>query len=163
MRYLAFLTIFALLITACQTESTAKLQPLNLLKYGVPVTIMAPDSVNVKTMDLLVQKDITITGEDDGYYLQIFASDATTTDAKRVASELKAEVQNNPYFKEFILEEDKGFIYKTVIDSTQTSYGFQQVRIQGDREFIFQNGLIGTFTQEEAQAMYNAVKPQPKK
>lgn len=160
-----FILLFTIIITivACQSDPVSNLKPLNLLQYGVPISIMAPDSAEVKTMDLLVQKDITVKGEDN-YNLQIFASDATTSDEARIATELKGEVQNNPYFSKFVNETDpNGFVYQLEIDSTTTSYGFQLVRIMGDREYIFQNGLVGIFTQDEINTMYNAVKEDIKK
>lgn len=157
-KLLIYSTLFLLSLNACQTDPTSSLKPLNLLPHGVPIIIMAPDSAKVRTMDLLVQKDITVKGE-DGYNLQIFASDASTTDVERIVSGLKTEVKNNPFFTRMVSEEDMdGFIYETKIDSTNTSYGFQLVRIKGDREFIFQNALVGTFTEEEIRTMYAAVK-----
>ncbi len=143
---------------SCQSDPTSHLKKLSLLPYGVSLEIMAPDSAKVRTMDLLVQKDITVRGE-DGYDLQIFASDATSTDAAKIASELKGEVKNNPYFSKIVDESDaNGFIYETKIDSTTISYGFQLVRVKGDKEFIFQNALAGTFSESEIRTMYQAVK-----
>ena len=150
------------LLGACQSDPTSNLKPLNLLEHGIPITILAPDSAKIRTMDLLVQKDITVKGE-DGYDLQIFASDATSTDVSKIASELKGEVKNNPYFSKIVDESDpNGFIYETKLDEKTISYGFQLVRVMGDREYIFQNALIGTFSQEEIQIMYQAVKNKKK-
>ncbi len=149
---------FLFLLGSCQSDPTSSLSPLSLLPHGIPITIMAPDSAKVKTMDLLVQKDITVKGE-NGYDLQIFASDATSTDVSKIASELKGEVKNNPYFSKIIDETDSnGFIYETKLDSTNISYGFQLVRVMGDREYIFQNALMGTFSEAEIRTMYHAVK-----
>ena len=150
------------LLGGCQSEPASNLKPLSLLPHGIPITILAPDSAKIRTMDLLVQKDITVRGE-DGYDLQIFASDATSTDVSKIASELKGEVKNNPYFTKIIDESDpNGFIYETKLDSTTISYGFQLVRVMGDREYIFQNALVGTFTQDEIKTMYQAVKDKKK-
>jgi len=158
MKNLSILFSILLFLGACQSDPTSSLTPLNLLQHGIPITIMAPDSAKVRTMDLLVQKDITVKGE-NGYDLQIFASDATSTDVTKIASELKGEVKNNPYFSKIIEEsDDNGFIYETKLDSTVTSYGFQLVRLMGDREYIFQNALVGTFSEGEIRTMYNAVK-----
>jgi len=150
------------MLGGCQSESASSLKPLSLLPHGIPITILAPDSAKIRTMDLLVQKDITVRGE-DGYDLQIFASDATSTDVSKIASELKGEVKNNPYFSKIIDESDpNGFIYETKLDSTTISYGFQLVRVMGDREYIFQNALVGTFSQDEINTMYQAVKDKKK-
>lgn len=162
MKNLSIVLCFLVLMGACKSDPTSNLTPLSLLPHGIPITIMAPDSAKVRTMDLLVQKDITVRGE-DGYDLQIFASDATSTDVAKITSELKGEVKNNPYFSKIVEETDvNGFIYETKLDSTITSYGFQLVRVMGDREYIFQNALVGTFSKEEIQTMYHAVKEKKK-
>ena len=158
MRNSFVISLLCLLFFACQQEPKTNLKPLNLLQYDIPLTIMAPDSAEVKTMDLLVQKDVTIKGGDD-YFVQIFVSDAITTDTKKILADLMADVKKNRYFSKMVKEEENGFIYETMIDSTHTNYGFRQVRVQGDREFIFQTGLIGTFDQAQVEIMYNAVKP----
>lgn len=158
MKNLCIVFCVLLLMGACKSDPTSNLKPLSLLPHGIPITIMAPDSAKVRTMDLLVQKDITVRAE-DGYDLQIFASDATSTDVTKIASELKGEVKNNPYFSKIVDEsEPNGFIYETKLDSTITSYGFQLVRVMGDREYIFQNALVGTFSEAEIRTMYQAVK-----
>lgn len=161
MRIYCLSLLLCLMFFSCQTEPKNNWKPLNLLQYDIPLTILAPDSAKVKTMDLLVQKDVTIKQGDD-YYIQIFASDAVTTDHKKIVRELKADVQNNPYFSKFVFEEEDGFIYETTIDSTFQSFSFRQVRIQGDREFIFRTGLVGDFTEEQVRKMYDAVKPRKK-
>ena len=162
MKNLCIVFCVLFLLGACQSDPTSNLKPLSLLPHGIPITIMAPDSAKVRTMDLLVQKDITVRGE-DGYDLQIFASDATSTDVTKITSELKGEVKNNPYFSKIVDESDpNGFIYETKLDSTSTSYGFQLVRVMGDREYIFQNALVGTFSEAEIQTMYEAVKDKKK-
>jgi len=158
MRNYFLIALLSLIFFACQQDASSNLKPLNLLEYDIPITIMAPDSAEVKTMDLLVQKDVTIKSGDD-YFVQIFVSDAVTTDTKKIVAELMAEVKKNRYFSKIIKENPEGFIYQTAIDSTHTSYGFRQVRVQGDREFIFQTGLIGTFDQQQVENMYEAVKP----
>ena len=57
-----------------------------------------------------------------------------------------------------IEEEEVGFIYETVFDSTATNYGFKYLKIQGDKEYIFQTGLVGTFGLDDVKMMYEAVK-----
>jgi len=162
MKNLCVVLCVLFLLSACQSDPTSHLKPLSLLPHGIPITIMAPDSAKVRTMDLLVQKDITVRGK-DGYDLQIFASDATSSDVSKIASELKGEVKNNPYFSKIVDEsEANGFIYETKLDSTITSYGFQLVRVMGDREYIFQNALVGTFSEADIRTMYQAVKEKKK-
>ncbi len=159
MRLLLLTTISAILFTSCSTgSSTSGLQPLNLLKKGgIPITILAPDSNQIQTMDLIVQKDISIKGPDN-YYVQIFASDAQTTDISRLKNTMMTEVKTLPYFEKIVSEQDNGFIFENKIDSTQSSYDFRFVKVKGDTEYRFQAGLIGTFTKSEAERMFEAVQ-----
>lgn len=149
------------LLMSCQSEPTSNLKSLNLLQYGVPMSILAPDSAKVETMDLVVQKDITVKSrENDDYYVQIYASDAETNDVAQIKSTQLREVKGNRYFSKIINEEEQGFIYETKLDSTNINYGFRYVYLQGDKQYVFQTGLIGTFTQEEVENMYKAVQQQ---
>ncbi len=147
-----------LLVYACGSEEKSNLSPLDLTSYDVPVTIMAPDSANVKKMDMGgIMKDVTVKKGED-YYVQIYASQAATNDIAKLKSDQLADIKSNPFFSKIIKEEEAGFIYENKIDSTMTSHGFCYVYVQGDREFVFRTGLVGTFTLEEAEKMYEAVK-----
>ncbi len=159
--YLLLAVLFTGLF-ACQNTSTAKLKSLDLLQYGIPITIMAPDSAKVVAGSLSFSQDITIKSPDDNYDVQIFAYDATTTDISAVKASHIAEAKSNAYFSEIIEEEEAGFIYSTVFDSTATNYGFKYLKIQGDKEYIFQTGLVGTFGLEDVKMMYDAVKNEKK-
>lgn len=157
--------LLAILFTglfACQNASNTKLQSLDLLQYGIPITIMAPDSAKVVAGSLSFSQDITIKSPVDNYDVQIFAYDATTTDLSAVKASHIAEAKSNAYFSEIIEEEDAGFIYSTIFDSTATNYGFKYLKIQGDKEYIFQTGLVGTFGLEDVKMMYEAVKNEKK-
>ncbi len=156
----AFAVILSVFI-ACATDAKDGWKPLNLLEYGVPITILAPDTPDVKVSDLLVQKDITLKKGDD-YYIQIYASDATTTDVSTVVNQQKALLKENPYFQRFVTDEPDGFVYETQVDSSNINYGFRHIRLQGDKEYIFQTGLIGKFTEEEVRKMYDSVRPETK-
>ena len=130
---------------------------LDLMSYEMPIVIQAPADAEIKKMDLIVQKDITVkSGE--AYYVQIFESDMSSNDPNSIKEELLKDVQENPYFSELISEEANGFIYKTMIDSTQENYGFRYVRLQGNKEYTFQTGMIGLFSLDQVKSMYEAVK-----
>lgn len=156
MRNILFL-LSLLIFIACQNESAAEWKHKSLLEYGVPLSIPAPDSVKVEQMDLIVKKDISLRN-DEGYFVQIFAGDAVTTNVSTVKATQKSEVESNPYFSKMISENDAGFFYQTAVDSNNINYGFRHVVIQGDKEFIFQTGLIGRFTEEQAMKMYEAAQ-----
>ena len=142
----------------CTQDPSSKYSKLSLLEYGFPIDIMAPDSPVIKTFDLVVKKDITIQKGDD-YLVQIFMGNATIYDAKRVKDQLLDDFrEDNEYFEELILNEDQGFIYKTAVDTLNPNYGFFYVKVQGDKEFIFQPGIMADFSLEEIERMYGAVK-----
>lgn len=156
MKYFTLL-LLSFLLFSCSDNSQENLKPLNLLKHGVPITIMAPDSAEVKTMDLVVQKDITIKKGDD-YNVQLFASEASAANVASAITSLKSEVQSGAYFSEFMKEEPAGFIFQIKIDSTHTSYDFRHVKLFGDKEYIFRTGLMGSFTLEQVENMYQSVQ-----
>lgn len=147
-------------IGSCQQEAAGDWEPTSLMPYGVPVTIMAPDSVVVKTSDMGgLLKDITVRGGEE-YSIQIYATDAETNDISKIKANQLADVKSNRYFSRIVEEEEAGFIYETQIDSSNINYGFRYIHLQGDKEYIFQTGLTGLYTQEEVERMYEAVKPQ---
>jgi len=159
MRSYYMLWIALITIMACQNNTaTSNLKSTDLLQYGIPITIMAPDSIAVKSGNLGFSQDVTIKGEEAGFDLQIFAYSATTMDINKVKEEQLAEIKSNRYFSKIIQEDPDGFLYEMALDSTNLNYGFKYLRIQGDKEYTFQTAMVGTFSLEEAKGMYEAVK-----
>lgn len=150
--------MLVVLLSACEQEPVSDWKPFSLLKYGVPLTILAPDSVKVEQMDLIVKKDIELKKGDD-YYIQLFAADATTTDVAAIKAAQQANVESNPYFSKIIEEKDDGFIYQTAVDTANVNYSFRRILVVGDREYIFQTGLVGKFSLEDVMRMYEAIDP----
>lgn len=148
---------FVLCLGACTKKHQVKLVELDLMSYEMPIVIQAPEGAEINKMDLIVQKDITVKSG-DGYYIQIFESDITNRDPQQVKAQLLETVQENPYFSQLIQEDPNGFIYKTQIDSTRENFSFRYVRLQGDKEYTFQTGMIGQFTLDQVRTMYEAVK-----
>jgi len=155
---LVFIVLSGLIFFACQSDSNAGLTPTSLLEYGVPITILAPDSVDVSVDDIGMIKDITVEGGDE-FFIQIYASDAETTDIARIKAEQLDLVKASPFFSKIMEEDQNGFIFENVIDSTTTSYGFRHIRVQGDREFVFQNHLSRIFSLDQVTQMNKAVQP----
>ena len=157
-----FLLFAVMFLAACSSEEKTNLVPLNLLKYGLPITIMAPDSADVKKVDMgSILKDVTVKKGED-YFIQIYASQATTNDIARLKSQQLSDVKDNPFFSKILSEDEAGFIYENKLDSTTISHGFNYVYVQADMEYIFQTGLIGTFSLEAVEKMYEAVKQNKK-
>jgi len=135
---------------------------LDLLEHGIPFSILSPDSADVKTLDYgKIMKDVSIKKGDD-YFVQIFASDANSTDLAVVKEEQVKEVKREKHFSKIVEETDAGFIYESQKDST-IYYGFRYVRLQGSKEYILQNGFKGFFTEEQARSMFKAVSTQSSK
>jgi hypothetical protein len=133
------------------------MKPLDLSPHGLHITIMAPDSAVVQEKDYNFMRDITIR-KDSGFFLQIFEFAAPRLDAAGEKLRQLTAVQEDPYFREIIREEDQGFIFSKQADSTTIDYDFRYVKILGDKELIFQAGLVGTFSLPDIERMYRAVK-----
>lgn len=158
MKHLALLAGFALLFfTACQEDASAW-KETDLLAYGIPLTIDAPDSVQIESNDMVGSlQDVTVKGE--GYNVQIFASSAETNDVSQVKARQLESVKDLRYFSRVVEEEENGFIYEFLIEQDNPTYGFRYIVIQGDKEYIFQPGLSAMYNLEQAQQLYQAVKP----
>jgi len=176
MKNILYISLICLIAASCTSDKKSNLVELNLMNKGIPMTIMAPDSSKVKTGDFGLAKDVTIQKGDD-YSVQVFAYDATTTDIAKAKAEQLAEVEAGSYFNKIISESPNGFIYETKFTSkafVQTpkkvdsetaktdenatiNYGFRRIYIKGGKEYVFQTGLMGTFSLEDVQVMYDAV------
>lgn len=159
MRKIAYFCLALLVFAACRQDEFGDWQETNLLACcQLPISVMAPDSVDIKSSKLGgLYQDITLRKGSD-YFVQIYASDANTNDIARIKSDQLEQVRALPYFSRVVEEEEQGFLYENVIDSTNINYSFRYVALVGDKEFIFQPGLTGLFTEGEARRMYEAVK-----
>jgi len=161
MRLLTIAISLCFFFFTCTDEPTMNLIPLNLLAYGIPLTIMAPDSADIKKEDWGSMQIVTIKKGKD-YDLQIQASEAISTDIATVKAQKIIDVKNKRYFSKIIKEDANGFVFETQPDSTTNYYGFRYITIQGDVEYVIQNGLAGNYTLEQAENMYEAIKPKKK-
>ena len=156
-----FLLFSVSFLLACNRDPKMKLKPLDLVSYGLPITIMAPDSAEILKKEYNIMRDITIR-KDNWYFVQIFESVVTTPDPVEVKKSQLESIKKDKYFKEIIREDESGFIFRKQIDSTLIDYDFRYIRIIGDKEIIFQTGLIGTFTLEDVERMYKSVSTKQK-
>ena len=154
---IVLLGLATVLFFACQSDPNQGMTLMDLTGYGAPLSIYAPDSATVKTQDFGISKDISIQAGKD-FFVMLLASEANTTDAAKVKVEQLQSVKEGTYFSQIVQEDDKGFIFENQLDSTNLFYGFRYVKIQGDKEFIFQEGLSGGFSLEAVEKMYNAVQ-----
>lgn len=144
------------LFAACSQDQEDNWKPLDLLPYNVPVTILAPDSVDVNSESLAgVVQDVTLKAP--GYSIQIYGTELETNDLARLKAEQISEVKNTPYFSRIVQEETSGFIYENLID-TSLNYNFRYILPRGDKLYTFQTGIVETYNLEEAKRLYEAVK-----
>jgi len=152
--------LLALFFLACASDPADQWKELDLMKYQIPVKIMAPDSAKVKATNLSgIMQDVTVKSLTDRYCysVQVLASQASTNDMTKLKAEQLELVRDNRYFESIVKEEPNGFIFQNLIDTTSL-YGFRHIIYQGDQEFVFQNSFDGTFSLEEVEAMYAAVQ-----
>ncbi len=153
-----FIILFALVtLYSCKNNPVDDYKALSLLQYGMPVDVKAPEGAKVEAHDLGVMNDVVITSGDD-YNVQIYASDANTIEVSKVLAEQKEQVKAGPFFSKILEEYEEGFIYEKKIDDTNLNYDFRYVKLMGDREYIYQTGLFGTFTEDQVRAMYESVQ-----
>jgi len=88
---------------------------------------------------------------------RFFSSDLLTLDKKVVMNEKLVEAKSHRYFSKIISEEDDGFIFEKNVDGI-LNYDFRYVKIQGDKEFVFQTGLVGNYSEDDVKSMYASVK-----
>jgi hypothetical protein len=80
-----------------------------------------------------------------------------THDPLVAIAEQKKTVENSPYFSKFIHEEDHGFIFEKKIDDNNINYDFRYIKLRGGKEYLFQTGLIGKFSEDQVRKMFEAV------
>jgi hypothetical protein len=156
MRYIGF-WIVAIVLAACSNSPDSGWKEVNLIDHGIPLTIKAPENLEVERSKLAFQEDITIKGE-NGYDLQVFVSDAIVNSTEAAIQNHKELVSDNPFFSKYIQEDADGFIYQNQLDSTYTSFGFRYVKLMGGKEYVFQEAMMGTFEEEQIKAMYEGVR-----
>jgi hypothetical protein len=158
MKFLGLFVLLSLLMVDCKpADPVGAYDDLDLMSYGLPIKIKAPSDAVVKSENLGFIQDVTIKG-DDNFYIQIQSGTATTTNITSIKDEYLNTLKSGKYFSKIIEEEDAGFIYEKDLGNGNLNYDFRYIKVQGDKEYIFQRGLVGQYTIDEIKAMYNAVK-----
>ncbi len=142
---------------SCSNKKKDDLKTLDLISYGIPLKVKAPEGTVVKTEDMSIAKDITLK-KGDGYFIQILNTTALDNDISKIKKENLEEVKKSPYFSKIILDEDNGFIFEKKMNDTLVNYDFRYIKIQGDQQYTFQTGLYGMFTKDQVMKMYNSIK-----
>lgn len=148
-----------LLFASCKdgaAPSASNLNDLDLMSHGLPIKIKAPADAKVVAEDMGFIKDVTVKGEGN-YFLQIMGSEMSTTDVTAVVNSQKEDAKKGPFFAEIVSEDASGFIFKKQVTPDRINYDFRKIKIQGDQEYIFQTGMMGSFSLDEVKAMYAAI------
>jgi hypothetical protein len=151
-----FFIAITLSITACKVDSTNNWNEVDLLAYGIPIKINAPEKFEVKKTTFSSHDNFTIKG-DNNYSMEIFVSDATVNEPMTIKKELLEFTQGNKFFSELVLDQDNGFIYKLVIDSSNVFYGFRKVKIQGSSQYVFQNPIMSQYDEVMARSLFESI------
>ncbi len=155
-RTILYILASTLIIFSCKPDPLEGMKKTELMQYGFPIAMHVPEGAEIKKTDYGVMQDLTVKA-DENYYVQIFMSDLLTLDKKTVMNDKLAEAKSHKFFSKIIAEEDDGFIFEKNVDGI-LNYDFRVVKIQGDKEYVFQTGLAGNYSEEDVKAMYASVK-----
>jgi len=153
-RYITFV-ITLCFIVSCGPKKT-KYPSIDLLKHGFAISVEAPADAEIASDDLGVMKELTIKSGKD-YNVQILKSNSNTTVVSDALNNQMKMVKTDQYFTKVIEEHDNGFIFEKDIDGN-VNYDFRYIKLIGDQEYIYQTGMMGTFTEESVRAMYESVQ-----
>ncbi len=143
--------------SSCSHGNKDDFKQLDLISYGIPLKVKAPEGTIVKTEDMGIVKDITLK-KGNGYFIQILNSTVMNDDISKLKNDRLEEVKKSPYFSKIILDEDNGFVYEKKMNDSIFNYDFRYTKIQGDQQYTFQTGLFGMFTKDQVMKMYNSIK-----
>jgi len=146
--------LMMMVMVSCKSEP--KYPKTNLLKYGFGVDINAPADAEIKSDDLGIMKEVTVISGDK-YNVQILKSTTSSTEVSKGIADQKSLVKSDRYFSKFLEESDNGFIFEKDIDGN-VNYDFRYIKILGDQEYIYQTGMLGTYTEEAVREMYKSVQ-----
>ncbi len=153
-KYIAILFSF-LIIVSCGSK-TANYPSRDLLKHGFSISVKAPVDAKIASDDFGVMKELTIQSGEE-YNVQILKSNSNTTVvADALGGQMKL-VKSDRYFTKVIEEHDNGFIFEKDIDGN-INYDFRYIKLIGDQEYIYQTGMMGTYTEEAVRTMYESVQ-----
>jgi len=145
----------SILVIGCGSKS-ANYPSTDLLKHGFSISVKAPADAKIASDDLGVMKELTIQSGKE-YNVQILKSNSNTNIVKDAVNGQMKMVKSDRYFTKVIEEYDNGFIFEKDIDGN-INYDFRYIKLIGDQEYIYQTGMMGTFTEEAVRTMYDSVQ-----
>lgn len=154
-KFLLYIFIIFTYIVGCQSNAKPK-NGTDLMKYGIPYTIVAPDDVTLTKIGSGTLSDVNIKNN-RGYDVQVYMSDAYTADLAKLKQMKKDQVIEHPQFSKIVEEFDNGFLYEKQADDGNRSFDFMIIKVQGDKEINFQAGNSKPFTETDAKSMIQSV------
>lgn len=145
------------MLAVMSCDNGTKLSPRDLMSDGLPIKIMAPDSVQVTFDDMGIIKEMNVKG-DGNYNVQITAVSTDVANLAKAIDQEKESAEGSAFFSKMIEENEDGFIYEKKIDEEYTNYDFRLVKIRGDQKYVYKTGLGEQYSLDDVKMMYNAVK-----
>jgi len=143
------------LLAGCRQEVKMK-GGFDLMKFGIPVTLQAPEGVTATQQGKGSTVDVRVT-DSKGYDIQVFMFDATTSDLKSLVSQKKEIAASHPDFVKIVEEYEDGFLYEKK-SGAQKSHDFFLIRVSGDKEINFQCGNGGNYSESQVKTMINSIR-----
>jgi hypothetical protein len=153
MKNILFFALVTVMMTACKLGEV-KMVAVDLLKYGIPVTIQAPENATVTQP--YGEGEVWIQDTASNFDIQVMKMITLGNDAAKVKSEQLEATKTVEGFSKLIMEEKSGFIFEENI--AVLNYDFKYIIVQGDHQYIFQKGFTTIATLEAVEKMYEAVK-----
>ena len=155
------LLAFSLACSPASRDDQGAWAKLDLMPYGIPVEIMAPDSARVNVTRVGEVEDVAIRNEGiQPFSIQIFVQPVLLNDIPALKFNQINEVRSNPEFGKIVEEDEQGFIFFLNDVNGGERYHFRYVHLQADREYVFTSGFEERFSLEEARRMLNSVRQQ---
>ncbi len=150
-----FSILLFVVFAGCAGQTTKK-NGLNLLGFGIPFTIMAPEDVKVTKLGSGTLTDVNI-HNNIGYDIQVFMGNAFTSENTKLKQQKKNQVIELPDFSKIVEEFDSGFIFEKKHEDSTRSYDFFVIMTLSDKEISFQGGNSKNFTESEVKKMVKSI------
>ena len=137
------------------------LAPLDLVKYGIPITLQAPKGatveVNCPKSKAIDNMCLAIKTNKFHVRVDMLGKEYLLDSAKTKGLE---RIQAKGNFGDLVLNEENGFVYQTKGDAKGKSYHFFYVIVRDSLqiELTDYEAVANKFTESEAKFMYEAVK-----
>ncbi len=147
------------LLWACGGGESETLKEINLLPFGMSISVMAPADTVIQGGTIGDMGDVLINSKDSNstYDVQIYSFPASVIDVPAIVKEGKELIQADSSFTKFVEEVPAGFVYEYDIDGV-IGFDFRYFKIQGSTQYTFQTGLGKFHTEAATKNMFKAIR-----